>query len=313
MGRLHTNRLVDIAAVILDEIGRPASAREIVERARTDPRFSDIIGGKTPHKTLNARISTDIIERGDRSPFFRYAPAAYGLRERLHGGAYASGYRTVFLGRQRRKEVSNEDVAVIDAHKLSFFKTDGFYDCKQYPLSILSLLDINYMPRKQAEACHDVKQLVSYAAINHGDAVLAFERGKYTSDNGEFVGKHSIGFGGHLNQTDLSLFDETPVGLYSNIHRELHEELYIFRKELRHLVSSVTFFGYLVDSSTNNGRKHIGLAALIDLKERIEIETPTLGIRNLRWISRRHTPNSFSQFEIWSQYLFRHLQGLSAI
>jgi predicted NUDIX family phosphoesterase len=153
-----------------------------------------------------------------------------------------------------------------------------------------------------------MKQLVSYAYLSFGSDILAFERGSYTSDEGEFVGKQSIGFGGHLNHDDLSLFDETPVGLFSNIQREIYEELYIFRSQLRDIIERISFVGYLVDSSTANGRRHLGLASCVHLRRKIELESPTLGIRNLRWISARHTPNSFGQFEVWSQYLFRYLQ-----
>jgi len=307
------DRLIDAAVAILRQLKRPASAKEIIDAARSQPDLQHFIGGKTPHKTLNARIAVDIIKKGNDSIFYRYAPASYGLREAFSDDSHDHNYKRVFIGNSRRKEVSNEPVATIIADDLSFLAFDGLYSAEQYPLGILNLLDIRYLDRKHVELRTDVKQLVSYACLYHDDCVLAFEKGRYTSDNGEFIGKQSIGFGGHVNYYDLSLFDETPVGLNLNIIRELYEELYIFRNHFKGGIEEIRFLGFLVDSSTNNGKKHLGLAAAVKLKQKLELETATLGFRNLRWIPVEKTPNSFNQFEIWSQYLFRHLQNLSGM
>lgn len=304
------DRLIDVAAAILRDLQRPASAREIVDYGLSSEQYSSFFCGKTPQKTVNARISIDILKYGDKSQFFRHGPASYGLRMELCRHNYHSNHKKVYIGTQRRKQVSNELVAAISTKEIEFFSMDGLYDSDIFPLGILDIVQVNYIERKIAEEQFDYKQLVSYACILYEDRVLAFEKGKYTSDNGEFIGKQSIGFGGHLNHDDLSLFDESPAGFESNIRRELHEELYIFRKALRDSISSITFLGFLVDSSTDNGRKHLGLAACIKLRNLIELETPTLGIRNLRWLSCRSTPNSFDQFEIWSKYLFRRIQKL---
>lgn len=295
---------------ILRDINRPASAREIVEFGVLSDRYRPLFIGKTPQKTVNARISLDILSKGARSQFFRHGPAIYGLRAELEKQNYHSTFKKVYIGTQRRKQVSNELVAAISENNIDFLETDGLYDASSFPLRILDLVEVKYVDRKFAEQRTDIKQLVSYACIIHGDCVLTFEKGKYTSDNGEFIGKQSIGFGGHLNYDDLSMFDPSPAGFESNIRRELHEELYIFSKELRDSISSINFLGFLVDSSTENGRKHLGLAACVNLKYTIDLETPTLGIRNLRWLSWKQTPNSFENFEIWSKYLFRCIQKL---
>ena len=309
--RRQPTTLIDAAVAVLRKIDRPASAHEIVAEGRMDPELKRFFGGKTPFKTVNARISVDIHTNKDRSRFFRFAPATYGLREDLEAKKYEQAYRTVYFGRNRRKEVSNELVAAVRSDDVDFFKVDGFYDSEQYPISVFDIIDIIYEERRRAEKRSDLKQLVSYAYIIHDDCILSFERGKYTSDNGEFIGKYSIGFGGHINYDDLSLFDNSPVGLEFNIVRELSEELYLFSRELIGNIEDIRFRGFLCDSSTENGRRHLGLAASVKLKNRLEIETPTLGIRNLRWISAKHTPNGFDRFEIWSQYLFRHIQRVS--
>jgi predicted NUDIX family phosphoesterase len=301
-------KLEDAVAVILRRLERPASAREIAELGRQDPALSKFFGGKTPYKTLNARLSVDIYSHGESSLFFRYAPAAYGLREFLTEKGYDRAFRRVFVGRNRRKEISNELVATVSQEEVSFFDADGLYPSDSYPLRILDLINVEYCERKKAEERQDIKQLVSYAYIYHDASILAFEKGRYTSNGEEYVGKQSIGFGGHLKHNDLSLFDDNPVGLEANVIREINEELYIISRSLIDNIVDISFRGFLLDSSTENGKKHLGLATAINLKERLDLDNPSLGIRNLRWLSMRSTPNSFDRFEIWSQYLFRHIQ-----
>ena len=306
---MEAERYIDIAARVLRSLNRPASAREIVEAAKATSDLAMLVRGKTPHKTINARIAMDILKKGSESPFYRFAPAAYGLRELAQDGTYSAKYNSEYLAINRRKQVAKEDVAAIDLSKLSFMPHDGMYDGRAFPFSILHLLGVEYVNRKEAEARDDLKQLVSYAYLRHDDFLVAFERGSFVADGGEFIGKQSIAFGGHINDRDISLFDDDRIGLLTNIERELYEELSIFRNKLWALIDVISFKGFLVDSSTSNGRRHLGIVAEVRLTEKVPLENSGLGMRNLRWLSCKATPNCFDEFEIWSKYLWRFLQN----
>lgn len=305
---MQADRYIDVAAEVLRGLDRPASAREIVEVAKNRSDLASVVRGKTPHKTINARIAMDILKLGSNSKFYRFAPAAYGLRALAENGTYSIRYNSEYLALNRRKQVAKEDVATLDIAKLQFMSYDGMYDGRAYPLDILNVIGIHYVDRRAAEGRDDIKQLVSYAYLRHHDSLVAFERGSFVADGGEFIGKQSIGFGGHLNDRDISLFDDDKIGFLTNIERELFEELSIFRNKLRTLIEKVSFKGFLVDTSTSNGRRHLGIVAEVLLKERVPLLNSHLGMRNLRWVSYQTTPNCFDQFEIWSKYLWRYLQ-----
>jgi hypothetical protein len=56
---------------ILAKHRRPMRVREILELAYEDGFFADNIQGATPHKTMHARLSTNIVENGEQSNFIR--------------------------------------------------------------------------------------------------------------------------------------------------------------------------------------------------------------------------------------------------
>ncbi len=67
------------AIKILSEAGMPLHYREITERAISNGLITP--EGKTPWATMNATLSTDMINNGEKSKFVRSDPGFYALRE----------------------------------------------------------------------------------------------------------------------------------------------------------------------------------------------------------------------------------------
>jgi len=72
----------DAAAEVLREARKPLPFAEIAARAVSMKLWSTT--GKTPERTIEARICTDISSKGDASLFIRVAPRVFGLRELGH-------------------------------------------------------------------------------------------------------------------------------------------------------------------------------------------------------------------------------------
>ena len=68
----------DIAFQILTQQGRPMHYREITDVAKKDGLLKS--GGKTPWATMNAKLATDIKEKGETSLFYRTEPGYYAVR-----------------------------------------------------------------------------------------------------------------------------------------------------------------------------------------------------------------------------------------
>ena len=88
------------AETILNRVRRPMGARELVDRAFAEGLLSDKIHGSTPHKTMHARLSVDIVERGCISRFVRTRRGVYFLRALLGEGMAETEVISALAGAQ---------------------------------------------------------------------------------------------------------------------------------------------------------------------------------------------------------------------
>ena len=71
---------LDAVRIVLREAGKPLHYKQIAELVQK--RGLVRIRGRRPDRSVNARLSADIIKKGDDSPFVRVAAGLFGLRER---------------------------------------------------------------------------------------------------------------------------------------------------------------------------------------------------------------------------------------
>src|SRR3954451_24786115 len=84
---------------------RPLSPRAILAAACRSGLVPPHLFGKTQHKTLQARVSEDIIARREHSPFFRTAPGRFFLREFLADTSISEEFRRPVPTRRRIREL----------------------------------------------------------------------------------------------------------------------------------------------------------------------------------------------------------------
>src|SRR5689334_7283892 len=83
ISRKAYNRYLAMARLILRARRVPLSARDLVQEAEKLGLMPADLGGKTQHKTMQARLSTDILFNRERSFFYRVSPGRFFLREFL--------------------------------------------------------------------------------------------------------------------------------------------------------------------------------------------------------------------------------------
>src|SRR5216683_2230448 len=72
-----------VAETVLGKSLVPLSAREIVERSIEQGLFGDHVMSRTPQKSMQARLSMEILNRGGDSRFVRTARGRFALRSSL--------------------------------------------------------------------------------------------------------------------------------------------------------------------------------------------------------------------------------------
>ncbi len=176
------------------------------------------------------------------------------------------------------------------------------FEPEKYLEALLSRGNNIFLPRSEAENDPSFKQIIPYALIVHGDTVLHYVRGKKAGEQ-RLVAKGSIGIGGHMNDTDESLFAWDENAYRAGVAREVHEELKI----------ETTFDDRIVallnDDTTEVGRVHLGIVHIFRLAE-AKVQKRESMITNLAFLTAEELRARREQLESWSQICLDRLDLL---
>ncbi len=239
------------AHLILSDNKRPMSAQEIVvdglERGLLPTK------GRTPSQTMKAKLSTDILNKKDRSIFMRSEAGKFALREWKQK-------MDEHIAPRFKKALFDEDIMVFHRSSLrKYISGIGLSAGKKIARSLLS--DCFSMKRRLAEEDFTVVQLVSFYIVRYESRILTYKRTKRLPES-RLHGYYSLGFGGHLNPDDVPpLFNFIdPQQALLLILRELKEELILKKQPI------IKFRGLLYDDSREVSKQHLGLVYDVFLK-----------------------------------------------
>lgn len=287
---------LDLAEQIMEEVGKPLSAREISSIAIA--RGWLVSEGLTPWQTMKSKLSTDILNNGDKSRFMRAFQGLFTLR-RLGIEEYKA---TRF-----KKNKLDEDIAVIKADDLLKIIPSVGYHQIGVDRTKLSTLATS-MGRRIAEEDFSVIQLVSVFIIHHNGKLLTHMRTARLPEQ-RLHGEYSIMLGGHVSiddfaQLTLDFFSEDSLSDCSYILRELSEELILENSP------TVLPRGYIYDMSREVSKQHLGLVYLVELAD----ENYKIGERGFLMNSKFETPKQIAkrieQFENWSVLLLDNIKSI---
>lgn len=167
------------------------------------------------------------------------------------------------------------------------------FEPQRYLDALLSRGNNFFLPRAQAESDPTHKQIIPYALVVHGDRVLHYVRGKKAGEQ-RLVAKGSIGIGGHMNDTDESLFAWDEAAYRAGVEREVNEEIAISSSFDDRIVA------LLNDDTTEVGRVHLGVVHVFQLAEP-KVKKCESMITNLSFLTRAELVERRDTLETWSQ------------
>jgi predicted NUDIX family phosphoesterase len=185
---------------------------------------------------------------------------------------------------------------------------DGSYDEVYKPLHLMfaarDFLD-NY------EDCNHIRQLLPYVVVRDTDGRIAmYQR---TSKGTEFRLQNnlSIGFGGHIDISDLVLQDvpnhnliDVRATIMQNVATELGEELSLFADNMIPDVESANRHVHIISNAGAVNRVHLAIVFSVTVRDisvlRIEDELNFIG-----WFNQGQLLSEFDlgDFEVWTQAL----------
>jgi predicted NUDIX family phosphoesterase/dephospho-CoA kinase len=297
-----------VAETVLKKHGRPLKVREIVNFGLEDGLFPDQELSRTPQKSMQARLSMEILQNGANSRFLRTARGLFFLRE-LHKAADPTSEYTAV---RRYSLPPSERVLAIGEQGyrgvLDFQGIDLFY--VERLKKLIESDRLTYLWRTDAETNDLFKQFISYTIIQHESKVLCFRRGQYNQTATFLRGSLCIGFGGHVTDNDRGIFSYKDYGIKANAAREISEEIR-FRKGRPNIdPESLEILGILNDDSSDVGVRHLGVILRYWAPGTLEWTKPLRGeasINQLKWIDLRAPDLNLIDFEYWSQLCLRKL------
>ena len=170
-------------------------------------------------------------------------------------------------------------------------------------LNLLLLRGNNFFfPRAQAENDPAYKQIIPYVLLAFQDRVLYYVRGKRAGEQ-RLVAKGSIGIGGHMNESDESLFAWDEQAYSAGVEREVNEEIKIDTQFEDRIVA------LLNDDTTEVGRVHLGIVHVFRLAQQ-KVEKREAMITNLAFLTKAELLNRRQSLETWSQICVDSLERL---
>ena len=178
------------------------------------------------------------------------------------------------------------------------------FDVDRYLPAFLARENNFFTPRGAAETNPELKQIIPYVLLVHGERIFHYVRGKKAGEQ-RLVAKGSLGIGGHMNDGDEGLFALDREAYNVAVQREVAEEVFIETKFTNHVVA------LLNDDSNEVGKVHLGVVHIFRLesdaarkREAMITESGFLSIPELR--ARRDA------LETWSQLCLDGLDRLLA-
>jgi predicted NUDIX family phosphoesterase len=198
----------------------------------------------------------------------------------------------------------NENVLVI---RRSLFDQLGSFqglnfEPQKYLDAFLSRGNNFFLPRPEAEIHPAYKQIIPYALIAFENKMAYYVRGKKAGEQ-RLVAKGSIGIGGHMNETDESLFALDEAAYRAGVEREVNEEIKIDSPFEDRIVA------LLNDDTTEVGRVHLGIVHVFKLSEP-KLEKREAMITGLTFLPKEELLARRKTMENWSQICLDSLEQL---
>jgi len=173
---------------------------------------------------------------------------------------------------------------------------------EKYLKAILSRGNNFFIARPQAESDPAYKQIIPYALIVFQNTVLHYVRGKKAGEQ-RLIAKGSIGIGGHMNETDESLFAMDEQAYRAGVEREVNEEIKIDAPFEDQIVA------LLNDDTTEVGKVHLGIVHIFNLKEP-KVQKREAMITGLTFLTKDALTRRRESLESWSQICLDSLEQL---
>ena len=294
---------LDIAEKVLAHSRRPMGPHAILREAFILELMPPHLHGATQHKTLQARLSEDILHAKDRSRFVRTEPGKFFLRSLLKDKAIPEEYRKTIRARRRKRELTPDPVLCIakeSLHKLEFWddqeQLSGFEKLRQ--TGELSYFEFKDKPDGQVPVW-------CFTILVREECVLSYRVGKYRVHDEDVASKRTVGFASLITEDQQTLFNHQDLGIIEAGITALALDL-DFPMDLDVLEAETLDTTSVVEVSIDDDIEAVLLVIETGCPSWFEPTNRRLSMNDMKWIPFQVPPNHLDDFDPWTQAVVRH-------
>ncbi|MBL4602243.1 MAG: hypothetical protein JKY84_05840 [Emcibacteraceae bacterium] len=303
------NAYLNIAYMAINFAKRPLMPYEMLDIAKTEGFLPKHLHGKTPHKTMSARLAVYIREKSGKSDFYRTKAATFFLHSLTDLPETLEEYKTVFIGNLRSKSIRKENVLVAPKNIIKKLAYGEFTKYEENAFQEINKNGCFFMDRAESEMNDEVKQFVTFTLVYNENNLLVYTRGKFTTTSERLKGQMSVGFGGHINDKDFNLFALDGGALLHNAARELREELFfddLYKNDME-VEKRTNLLGYVNVDDSPDAQHHIAVLVAFNHKSSEIPKKGELSINQLSWLDLNVKLNDLTAFDLWSGLILKNL------
>jgi hypothetical protein len=289
---------LEIAVKILKAERRPLSPHAILAAAYRKALVPPHLHGKTQHKTLQARISEDIIDRRDHSAFFRTSPGRFFLREFLADESIPEEFRRPFPARRRFRELVSGPALAIRRDVLQTVAKQNTPIKPQKIFDLLKAERYSYDDPKNDRG--DIVFLRSYVCVHRDHDILTYRVGRYRDDRDNFMSRRSVGFSAFVQIDEHTLFNLGDFGIVDSGVRATKIDLDIPDVAGERFDATLNYF---VWCAAKEGRAELLAIIKFECPKWFEPLKRRLALNDLAWLDLSKPVNDIDDFDPWSKMI----------
>lgn len=156
-----------------------------------------------------------------------------------------------------------------------------------------ALAVMEFQPRSIMETDPTYKQFIPYCLLRHGSQLIAYRRSNKASET-RLHGLYSLGWGGHVNDSDQVLPLWNDAIITQTFYRELKEEIDVKINKPPRLV------GFINDDTTEVGKVHLGIVFEYWLEQAEFHRKNKQGQEKVAFLELEEVVKNKADYESWS-------------
>lgn len=186
------------------------SARAIVSAAYRAGIVPEHLYGKTQYKTLQARLSEEILYNSRHTSFYRTEPGVFFLTEFMSDPTIPEKFKVPFPARRRTRDLLNEPSLALSTQYIMSGRFSLFHNWHELVEDAEKCSALRYVDPKSTS--DEVAMIWSFSMVRREKCVLSYRVGRYRDDRDQFANRRTIGFPGIVGFSDNTLFSDGDYG-----------------------------------------------------------------------------------------------------